>query len=298
MSSPISGFTAIPNPQMLAFMPIQSYLMMYFAGSAWQFGKRKISAKSNEEFNKLTMKTLLEEHTMELKSVIPTLEKSLDDVTPLVAILIEQYGDFIKAALAAVPQAVANIFGGGDVSSTGGREVVAIHPTAGAPKGTQFGFLGYAEQQLMQQYILDQQSRAGSEQNIKTHAQALHDTNVRTKEHSVLYKGRYMHLEEWKEIKAKERILQLQQAKRTGFGVLPSAQLSFAERNRTSDRKRKAGQSQSIERGKLVKLIQALGVEAKYWFQRNPSGPQFKDRDSRLKIAQQRLVTLLARYQF
>ncbi len=108
MSSPISGFTAVPNPQMLAFMPIQSYLMMYFAGSAWQFGKRKISAKSNEEFNKLTMKTLLEEHTMELKSVIPTLEKSLNDVTPLVSVLIEQYGDFIREALAAAPQALEN----------------------------------------------------------------------------------------------------------------------------------------------------------------------------------------------
>ncbi len=108
MSSPLSGFTAVPNPQMLAFMPIQSYLMMYFAGSAWQFGKRKISAKSNEEFNNLTMKTLLEEHTMELKSVIPTLERSLQDITPLIRILIEQYGDFIKEALKAIPQAVQN----------------------------------------------------------------------------------------------------------------------------------------------------------------------------------------------
>ncbi len=111
MSSPISGFTAVPNPQMLAFMPIQSYLMMYFAGSAWQFGKRKISAKSNEEFNKLTMKTLLEEHTMELKSVIPTLEKSLQDVTPLVGVLIEQYGDFVKEALKHFPTAVQNVIG-------------------------------------------------------------------------------------------------------------------------------------------------------------------------------------------
>ncbi len=111
MSSPLSGFTAVPNPQMLAFMPIQSYLMMYFAGSAWQFGKRKISAKSNEEFNNLTMKTLLEEHTMELKSVIPTLERSLNDITPLIRILIEQYGDFIKEAIKATPVAIQNVIG-------------------------------------------------------------------------------------------------------------------------------------------------------------------------------------------
>ncbi len=109
MSSPISGFTAIPNPQMLAFMPIQSYLMMYFAGSGWQYGKRRISAMSNEDFNKLTPERLLEQHSDELKRIMPTLEKSLNDVTPLVKILIEQYGDFIKAALAAVPQAIQNI---------------------------------------------------------------------------------------------------------------------------------------------------------------------------------------------
>ncbi len=108
MSSPISGFTAIPNPQMLAFMPIQSYLMMYFAGSGWQYGKRKISAMSNDEFNKLTPEQLLQQHSIELKNMLPTLEKSLNDVTPLVRILIEQYGDFIKAALQAIPQAVSN----------------------------------------------------------------------------------------------------------------------------------------------------------------------------------------------
>ncbi len=108
MSSPISGFTAIPNPQMLAFMPIQSYLMMYFAGSGWQYGKRKISAMSNEQFNKLTPEELLKQHSIELKNMLPTLERSLNDVTPLVRILIEQYGDFIKAALQAIPQAVSN----------------------------------------------------------------------------------------------------------------------------------------------------------------------------------------------
>ncbi len=87
-------------------MPIQSYLMMYFAGSGWQYGKRKISAMSNEQFNKLTPEQLLQQHSIELKNMLPTLEKSLNDVTPLVKILIEQYGDFIKAALAAVPHAL------------------------------------------------------------------------------------------------------------------------------------------------------------------------------------------------
>ncbi len=109
MSSPISGFTAIPNPQMLAFMPIQSYLMMYFAGAGWQIGKRKISAIPNDKFNKMSAKELLEGFTADLRSTIPTLERSLKDITPLITTLIEQYGDFVTIALKEIPQAAQGI---------------------------------------------------------------------------------------------------------------------------------------------------------------------------------------------
>ncbi len=109
MSSPISGFTAIPNPQMLAFMPIQSYLMMYFAGAGWQIGKRKVSAIPNDEFNKMSAKQLLEGFTADLRSTIPTLERSLNDITPLIRTLIEQYGDFIKIALDVIPQVAGDV---------------------------------------------------------------------------------------------------------------------------------------------------------------------------------------------
>ncbi len=109
MSSPISGFTAIPNPQMLAFMPIQSYLMMYFAGAGWQIGKRKISAIPNDKFNKMSAKDLLEGFTADLRGTIPTLERSLQDITPLIKTLIEQYGDFVTVALKEIPQAAQNV---------------------------------------------------------------------------------------------------------------------------------------------------------------------------------------------
>ncbi len=103
MSSPLSGFTAVPNPQMLSFMPIQSYLMMYFAGAGWQIGKRKISAIPNDKFNNMSANDLLKGFTADLRETIPTLESSLQDVTPLVRILIEQYGDFIKEILKVTP---------------------------------------------------------------------------------------------------------------------------------------------------------------------------------------------------
>ncbi len=104
MSSPLSGFTAIPNPQMLAFMPIQSYLMMYFAGAGWQIGKRKISAIPNDEFNKMSANDLLKGFTADLRQTIPTMEQSLQDITPLVETLIRQYGDFARKIIDVLPE--------------------------------------------------------------------------------------------------------------------------------------------------------------------------------------------------
>ncbi len=109
MSSPLSAFTAVPNPQMLAFMGAQSYLMMYMAGAGWQFGKRKISAMLNEDFNPLTVTTLYKQMTTELKESIPTIERSMNDMTSLLGPIIEQYGAFIREAIDAIPQTVKNI---------------------------------------------------------------------------------------------------------------------------------------------------------------------------------------------
>ncbi len=106
MSSPISGFTAVPNPMMLSFMGSQSFIMMYEAGSAWQYGKRRISAMSNEEFNKLTPLALLEEHTALLRSAIPTIQKGMEDMSPLIQTIMVQFGTYIAKAIEAFPAAV------------------------------------------------------------------------------------------------------------------------------------------------------------------------------------------------
>ncbi len=147
MSSPISGFTAIPNPQMLAFMPIQSYLMMYFAGAGWQIGKRKVSAIPNDKFNPMTSTDLLKTFTADLRESIPELEKSLQDITPLIEILIKQYGEFITEAIRVAPQ-VAQTIGGALVNPKGalvpplfGPELEKI--VTGNP--TQAQFLAFAK---------------------------------------------------------------------------------------------------------------------------------------------------------
>ncbi len=110
MSSPISAFTAVPNPQMLAFMATQSFLMMQMAGAGWQYGKRKISAMKNEEFNALTINNLLQKETADVRAAIPTIIQSINDMTPMVGEIVAQYGDFIKEIIKATPQFIQNIY--------------------------------------------------------------------------------------------------------------------------------------------------------------------------------------------
>ncbi len=83
MSMPISGFTAVPNPIMLPFMALQSYFMMLLAGEAWQYGKRKISAMSNEDFNKLDIIPHMESMITSMEKAIPSIEMSMKNFTPL-----------------------------------------------------------------------------------------------------------------------------------------------------------------------------------------------------------------------
>ncbi len=288
MSSPISGFTAIPNPQMLAFMPIQSYLMMYFAGSAWQFGKRKISAMSNEEFNKLTMKTLLEEHTIELKSVIPTLERSLNDITPLIRVLIEQYGDFIKEALAAIPQAILNSLGqtGGDFANI---------PTSSGGSG-----LGSAQTASMLHYFkqladatkisdtsFSSKSTGTSDFGTEKARVGQRITGREAPTNLIPYQGKWVSLTMMQNlIKAQASASDRKEIR----GLTP--QLSIFEQNRTE--KRKAGQSQKLEKAKLIQKIKSMTLQLPH----SSNTDSFEQLQRNINKKKQSLANLLGRYRF
>ncbi len=252
-------------------MPIQSYLMMYFAGSAWQYGKRKISAMSNEEFNKLDMKTLLEQHTMELKSVIPTLENSLNDITPLIRILIEQYGDFIKEALKALPQALLNAIGqsGGQFANVPTTD----NTTGGNVPATMASFLHFFK-------TLSDATNIPESELIK-------DTSSTTST-VIDYSPTKQDLIDEAMLKAKLRAQKTPEIK---------PQLSIFEKAR--GKKRKAGQSQKLERIKLGKAISFDGKNVR------PGGAAYNRKGTtlagalaRLKQNQQKMINLLARYDF
>ncbi len=240
-------------------MPIQSYLMMYFAGSGWQYGKRRISAMSNEQFNKLTPEELLKQHSIELKNMLPTLEKSLNDVTPLVRILIEQYGDFIREALKAMPAAIGNLF---NQSGPGQSDIFGVRydPGASRPGGN-----AQSTKEYWEQVAKNALKQAGSfyVPPIKTYPK---------------YNP--------PKIKVNPKDFQT-----------PIAQLSIAEQeSQKLGKKKKAGQSQRLARNYLIVQIDQ---QAKLWKTAIKNGSSAATNYGiKLDQLQQSLVNLLARYDF
>ncbi len=272
MSSPISGFTAIPNPQMLAFMPIQSYLMMYFAGSGWQYGKRKISAMSNEQFNKLTPEELLQQHSIELKNMLPTLSKTLNDVTPLVSLLIEQYGDFIVEALKVTPKVVSQV--SGEVSKFVKQELVGEDSLFAWLK-LQFPSLPSAEAR---------RGASGLANAINSSQPLPRSSRIPGVSVSQLQQeARDKQLA----FERQQRLRRADIANKTFVPVVsPTAPISGG--------KQRAGQSQIMERAMLIKEISTAGFNFK-----NNRLQRDKNRWwGILTDLQQRLVNLLDRYRF
>ncbi len=137
MVLPISGSTAVPNPIMLSVMGAQSFIMMYMAGEAWQYGKRKISAMTNEEFNKLTPIELLKQQQSTLKEAIPSMEQSLKDMQPMIATVAEEMIKAIPVITKGIGEGISSI----------------INPSDGttiSPSGTQAGLLSGAKPAIIQ----------------------------------------------------------------------------------------------------------------------------------------------------
>ncbi len=90
MSLPISGFMPIPLAIMPPFMAYQSLVMGDAFGRAFQFGKRKISAMSNEEFNKLDIVTMFESISNEYVRMIPTVKDAMSQSVDLQVAIVKE----------------------------------------------------------------------------------------------------------------------------------------------------------------------------------------------------------------
>ncbi len=80
----------IPLAMMIPFMATQSLVMGEAFGKAFQFGKRKISAMSNEEFNKLEIEQVASEMFESYKNIDMSLRESIEKSQDLQEFIVQQ----------------------------------------------------------------------------------------------------------------------------------------------------------------------------------------------------------------
>ncbi len=133
---PIGFFAPLPLPMMIPFMGIQSAVMAEQFGTLFQYGKRRISAMSNEEFNKLTPEMLQERITTQIQGMIPEMEKQIQAMRPMVLVIMKEFAEYVRLATEAIAKggseylehaAHGHIFGHGDSY---------VDPTQPPPTGT------------------------------------------------------------------------------------------------------------------------------------------------------------------
>ncbi len=258
-------------------MPIQSYLMMYFAGAGWQIGKRKISAIPNDKFNVMSAKDLLEGFTADLRETIPTLERSLQDITPLIKTLIAQYGEFVTVALKEIPQAAQGVLES-QLTKEGTLSKLIIEVVGGGTVtggGTGSKALLFAQKQLQdevdrlkaqQRGVNDDPNRFTPQQQAINEQTAFEKAKILARQKSV--PGRIAFS------KTKQPVPQLGRGRVT---------------------KKAAGQSQRLERSSLIRSITA---NTKLLKAGGESANVLARYVNRIRNSQQQLVNLLARYRF
>ncbi len=116
----------IPLAMMIPFMAVQSMVMGDAFGRSYQYGKRKISAMTNEEFNAYDKLSMAQEIFTDYKNIIPELKKSIQDSTELQATIVSEM-------LQLVPKIASSLFG--DVIDTA-KDIITTEGEDASRKGT------------------------------------------------------------------------------------------------------------------------------------------------------------------
>ncbi len=251
-------------------------------------GKRKISAIPNEQFNKMSPNDILKDFTGDLRETIPTLERSLKDITPLIGVLIEQYGDFIKEALRAIPQALTNAMDinlniGGGGSDTLRAELAKLGSTAAI--GSRQSTSGLA-QLIVDLLVKGERTKEFEEfkEAGGSKASTISGLTVTQARQQAIEK-QIAHERELERVRIARANLSVQE--RQSFVVNPQVQPGI--------RQRAAGQSQRIERTRLIGCISYNANQMKI---HQSTSRAHRVGRANMKDCQQRLVNLLARYRF
>ncbi len=142
----IGFFAPLPLAMMMPFMAGQSMMMGDAFGKSYQYGKRKISAMSNEDFNKLTTRDLANDIQADFNAIIPPLSEAVRQSSQFQSLIIQEMGKIIKS----LPSEITQFFGveGGSDLDAWLKVFIAKFlgiPAIGAPQGnlgSGAGFIG------------------------------------------------------------------------------------------------------------------------------------------------------------
>ncbi len=140
MVLPVSGFLPVPLPMMIPFMGAQSLVIGKMFGEGFQYGKRKISAMPNEEFNKLTFEDMMSNARQEIKASVPTMNAAMQDMQPMVEVVVREFFNYVTLVTKIVTGTGEgeNIFGkeGGDIGEIIAHALGTHAPGSPAHAGT------------------------------------------------------------------------------------------------------------------------------------------------------------------
>ncbi len=283
MVLPVSGFLPVPLPMMIPFMGAQSLVIGKMFGEGFQYGKRKISAMPNEEFNKLTFQDMMSNARQELKASIPSMAASMSDMDEMVEVIIDKFVGYLQKVIEKTPEALAAIGGSTAAAGIAGPAGIGLDIGLKTIKAgmTQAQFLAYTKILLAQQVADAQKPLAlGLSDADKTEAERFREQQA-------------FNIGFEKDKAALDRKRELQRAKdlRDVSGVTPIISRGFT-------RKRAAGQSQRLQKTRSIREIRRVDGILRVKKRANKDPVSIIQLTNRLKKERQRLADLLARYSF
>lgn len=251
----IGFFAPLPLALMIPFMAYQSLAMGEAFGQGYQYGKRRISSLTNEEFNKLEFKTLSQQVQSDISAGIPAMKSQMSNFATLQSDVIKELLSYVKQFPSDVAQ---GLFGG--ASGVGNPAGI---PALVNPQGIEALYAMWQQMSILGLDVTDILKKiAEYEQNIKNQAKlGVTDPQLDTSGQSLAAfeaaKAKQAKLLAEAKIRNQQQIASTakareEQAKKVARAVSVVAPTST---------KRKAGQSQIIERNRLLSLLSSKGKQ-------------------------------------